>query len=348
MRVLHLLCTNQYSGAENVACQIIAATTENSEIEAFYCSPEGPIRDILEERNIRFVPISHLSPKNIRKIIKQERIDVLHAHDYRASVLAAMQRKVPVIAHLHNNPPWLKSVNINSILFALTLPIYKKVYGVSQSVYDEYIFRKFYRDKFETLPNVVDKTKVEVLASEQMSNQTIDLLFVGRLELPKQPLEFLHIVKAVGDTIPIHAVILGDGELRRDCEDFIKKNHLEDRVALHGFVDNPYKYMKRAKLLIMPSLFEGFGLVAVESMLLGTPVICSGAGGLVDIVDSQTGAICNDTQEYVSVITELLTNEQRRNDLSKAAQKKAKQYTDIRKYAQTLQSEYELLRENEK
>ena len=52
-RVLHLLASNSYSGAENVVCTII---DNCSEYDMYYCSPDGPIRKSLEDRKINFIP----------------------------------------------------------------------------------------------------------------------------------------------------------------------------------------------------------------------------------------------------------------------------------------------------
>jgi glycosyltransferase involved in cell wall biosynthesis len=55
----------------------------------------------------------------------------------------------------------------------------------------------------------------------------------------------------------------------------VRELGLEEDVALPGFVDNPYKYMKRAAVFVLSSRWEGFGIVLVEAMALGTPVIAT-------------------------------------------------------------------------
>ena len=57
----------------------------------------------------------------------------------------------------------------------------------------------------------------------------------------------------------------------------------------------------------MPSLWEGFGLAAVEALTLGLPVVCSGAGGLCDIVNDSCGKICKTLDEYVSELVAMPT-----------------------------------------
>jgi len=66
---------------------------------------------------------------------------------------------------------------------------------------------------------------------------------------------------------------LGEGDERPKLEALIKERELEEAVALPGFVDNPYKYMKHAAVFVLSSQWEGFGNVLVEAMALGTPVV---------------------------------------------------------------------------
>jgi len=55
--------------------------------------------------------------------------------------------------------------------------------------------------------------------------------------------------------------------------EMIKERDLQDKVVILGFQQNPYKYMKNAKLMILASDYEGFGMVIVESLILNTPVV---------------------------------------------------------------------------
>ena len=56
---------------------------------------------------------------------------------------------------------------------------------------------------------------------------------------------------------------------------FIRNNNIGDRVKLLGYQNNPWKFMSKSELFILPSIWEGFGNVIVESMLIGIPVISS-------------------------------------------------------------------------
>ena len=84
-KIMHLLTGTSFSGAENVACQIMACFKNDAEYEMFYCSPDGKIREALKERNVRFAPMKEWSLSEVKRIIREEKPDIIHAHDMKAS-----------------------------------------------------------------------------------------------------------------------------------------------------------------------------------------------------------------------------------------------------------------------
>jgi glycosyltransferase involved in cell wall biosynthesis len=81
-------------------------------------------------------------------------------------------------------------------------------------------------------------------------------------------------------------IIAGDGADRADLEGFSRRHHLEDRVQFVGKVTGPLKYFlfQNCRFVIMPSLTEGFGLVAIEAFCCGKPLIASTVGGLKELM----------------------------------------------------------------
>ena len=91
-KILHILRSNKFSGAENVVCQIINIFKTDKNFEMVYVSPEGPIKDTLKEKNINYIPIKKLSFLEIKRVINEYKPDVIHAHDFTASVLVAITK----------------------------------------------------------------------------------------------------------------------------------------------------------------------------------------------------------------------------------------------------------------
>ena len=70
-------------------------------------------------------------------------------------------------------------------------------------------------------------------------------------------------------------IMIGDGELRDSIERLIKELNIEEKVLLLGFKDNPFKYIAKSDVFILPSLYEGFPNTLIEAMACGTPVIAT-------------------------------------------------------------------------
>lgn len=99
------------------------------------------------------------------------------------------------------------------------------------------------------------------------------ILSVGRLTVQK---DFSTLIKAFAmlrkERIA-RLVILGEGELRGELQGLISQLKISDDVALPGFVDNPYSWMRSSSLFVLSSVWEGFGNVLVEAMACGVPVV---------------------------------------------------------------------------
>ena len=136
--------------------------------------------------------------------------------------------------------------------------------------------------------------------------------------------------------------MIGDGELRNKVLNIINRFDLQANIDVVGYLENPFVIMKNTKIQCMPSIFEGYGLVAVESMMLSVPVVCSGAGGLLDIVDDSCGKICKNKEEYISEINKLLTNENYYNSKKMNSKLKADKLGNIDNYKMIMDNIYGL------
>ena len=99
------------------------------------------------------------------------------------------------------------------------------------------------------------------------------VLGVGRLYKSKDFPLLIRAFALVRKERPARLMILGEGEDRPTLEALVRYLGLEEDVKLPGFVENPYQYMKAAAVFALSSRWEGFGLVLVEAMAVGTPVV---------------------------------------------------------------------------
>lgn len=334
-KVLHVLASNKFSGAENVVCTLIHKFED--EYDMAYCSPFGPIEETLKRKNIKYYGINKLNVKNIKKILKQYNPDIIHAHDYTASVIASFcgfQGKI--ISHIHINAEFAKTWNLKTILYSIRISKFNNIIGVSDSVINEAIFKKKINPKYSTIYNYCDKEKIIKLSQNKGNEKKYDLFFIGRLNNLKNPIEFIEIINELKDK-KINAVIIGDGELKTECRNKIKEYDLKKNVEMIGFVENPFSIIKNCKIGIMPSLVEGFGLTAIESMVLGKNVLNSGVGGLAEIFKEMPNLVCKSREEYCAKIKNMLKINENGVNFKKIIEK----YTNEKKWKESFINIYE-------
>lgn len=343
-KILHLLNTGSFSGAERVVVTIIDWIKKlyPGQFEFFYASPNGAIQKVLEEYQISYVSIPSFNVRELRKITKTVKPDIIHAHDFTTSIVAALSfTGVPTISHLHQNPPWLKHMGFKSMAYASTSVGYKKVLVVSEKVLEEYVFGNVINKKTLVVGNPVETGRVITRAQEVGDAKGYDVIFMGRLSTPKNPIAFLNIIEKVSKSVEgLKAAIIGSGELEQEVRDRIGELELEAVVDMLGYQENPYGIVQNSKVLCMPSLWEGFGLAAVEALVLGKPVVASKVGGLTKIVDSRCGNLCGSEDEFVEEIKTLLLKKEIYLQKSKEALKRGSQFENIEEYMKQIYDTY--------
>lgn len=338
-KVFFIMSTDDFSGAEAVNFSIIENLNKN--FDFYWVSRKGKIESYLKERNIKFIPITSLSPKEIRRVVRENKPDILHATDYRASCICSLANvNVPIISHLHNNPPWIKSYfNPQTLFYLICSRKFKKIFTVSESIEREYVYGNLIKSKIECISNPVSYDKIRSKVTSY--DKKYDIAFCGRLTYQKNPLNFVEGIKKIKDIKPdVKAIMIGDGELRDDVAKKILELDLINNIDMIGFVKNPYSYMATAKLFVSTSRFEGYGLVAFEALSLGLPIIVSNVGGLPGIVSKSCGYLYEpETLDWVNNVLEVLPDKKIKKYSSKALER-AKELDNIDEYMSIISSSY--------
>jgi glycosyltransferase involved in cell wall biosynthesis len=145
------------------------------------------------------------------------------------------------------------------------------------------------------------------------------LITVGGFKTAKDHATLLKAFSIVRAQRPVRLVMLGDGKLREAIRQQAEELRITEDIDLVGFVENPYKYMAKASLFVLSSIYEGLPTVIVEAMACGCPVVSTDCpsgpleildhgryGQLVSVKDEQALAsaiICNlDTQHDKSTL----------------------------------------------
>lgn len=343
MKVLHLLQSNRFSGAENVACQIIDMFIGDADMKLAYCSPDGPVREQIENRKITFYPLSKLEPKQVKRVISRFKPDLIHAHDARASVVAALCcGRIPLVVHMHGNSYGSQKLSFKSILLRIAFQKARHVFWVSSSALNGYYFSNTVEAKSSVLCNVINADGVCRRSNDAECQEQYDAVYIGRLEYPKNPERVANILcNLVNADRSVKAAIVGSGSGYEDVKAYVEARDASERVRLLGYMDNPLGIMRNAKVMIMASRWEGMPISALEAGCLGVPVVCTPTDGLRElIVDGVTGYLSDDDQMLVSKCLEVIRDENLRARLSEAARARAEEMMDIQAYRNKVFSVY--------
>lgn len=193
---------------------------------------------------------------------------------------------------------------------------YDKVVLVSDYVYDDFvnIFNE-HKNKAIKIYNSVDPDEVRRKSLQEINidiPKTENLIInVGRLKEVKNQRLLIDAMKIVVERVKDAVLlIIGEGSLFSELQDYINKNNLTNHVKLLGFFDNPYPIIKKGKLFCLSSISEGFCLALSEACVLGLPFVSTNVGGAKEILDSaKCGLIANSEKEdFANKIIEILTN----------------------------------------
>lgn len=139
------------------------------------------------------------------------------------------------------------------------------------------------------------------------------VLGVGRLTPQKDFQTLIRAFSIVSKEVNAKLVILGEGEKKEELVGLTEELDISDSVTFAGFVDNPYSYMYRSSVFVLPSLYEGFPNVLVEALACQCPIVATDCpGGSREILSDSTFGELVATQspeELAERITMILTGD---------------------------------------
>lgn len=304
MKILHLLQSPFFSGAENVVCQIMKLYSTDSRVHMIYVSPYGPIQDSIESNGFEYIGLKKLSIRNIRKVIKEQKPDIVHAHDITASILASIATlgtSVKVISHIHVNNKNMSYLNFKTFIYFLSCFLYKHIFWVSPSCYNSYYFKYFIKDKSTILCNVMNKNDIINRANKDLPDQKFDVIYVGRIVYQKDPQRLLDVFEQViKHDNKLKIGIVGDGSMLDDIKKISVEKRIDKNICFLGYQSNPLIYLAYAKVMVMTSRYEGLPMTVLEALALGIPIVSTPVDGLLNVIDEGINGYLSDSNFQIA------------------------------------------------
>ena len=342
MKVLHVLNSKEFTGAEQVVAMIVRMF--DGEAEMPYCSPYSDnVRDMLRKEGMRFCPVDALTPGQLKKIIRQEKPDVIHAHDMRASLMAALTcGNIPVINHIHNNAYDSRGLSVKSLAYILAAIRAKHILWVSRSSYEGYLFHKLFGKKSSVLYNIINVNTVREKCARDENTYDYDAIYIGRLTYQKDPQRLMHLCRRLADKKPhIRIAIVGSGELGGETKALCRELGLESNVFFLGFQSNPMKILHDSRVMLLTSRWEGTPMCALEALALGVPVVSTPTDGMVDLIgEGEDGFLSDDDAVLAEKVLDIVTDDALHERLSRNAAEKSLKINDVATYKEAIAVHY--------
>jgi len=230
--------------------------------------------------------------------------DVIHAHSHRyghvleaAAVADRLDIPLVVSTHYHpadrREPTWKRGLlRIQDTVFGMTAYRVARALVVQTDREAEMVGEFAPRKKLRTIAPGIDLSSWTIPEADRPEG--VDLpdqyfLFVGRLASNKGLPTLLDALAALEPRSRIPLVLMGrDWGARPALEAQARALGIADQLRFLEFVARPSSYravVRRARALVLPSEFEAFGLVLLEAMAAGTPIVATAVGGVPDVLD---------------------------------------------------------------
>lgn len=273
----------------------------------------------------------------LERLIKKYKLKLLHFQGGPGGLFVFYKPSVPLIYTVHHTyyqqADFIPGQRWKKILYLLEKRSYKfSDYLVSVSPSTQRILLRHYhvnKNRCEVIPNGVDKKRFFPIEINKIPNS---IFFLGRLEKRKGIDYLIKTIPLVKAQIKdIQLFIGGDGILKDDLKSYIKNNQLGENIHFLGMLSDEAvnQWYNRVSIAVIPSIFEGFGLTAIEAMSCGTPVIASNVDGLCDVIEDGVNGMLfeyGNKEDLCGKIVFLLHNEYVQKQLSINGKKCTNEY----------------------
>lgn len=364
VKVLLVITLSEIGGAQKVIYHIAVGLDPGLFNVTVACAPGGELIRWLCQmpRKIRIVEIPELK-RNISPffdlvalyrlyhLIRRERFDIVHCHSSKAGILGRLAaglagvKKIFFTVHgwgINQYQSWPVRF-FYAWLERLAGTVSTKVVCVSESDLSKgRSLRLVTDDKLSVIYNGVTKPqKKEGVLRRELNIKKEDIIVgtVARLTSQKAPLFLLEVAERIINRPNnglgkgrVYFVIIGDGPLRHQCEEFINIKGLNGRVFLLGAKEEAAELVQDFDVFALFSRWEGLPLTIIEAMLARVPVVARAVGGVNELVMHQkTGYLINklDVGEAEKVILDLVSNKHKRQTMGEFGCQRATQLFGI-------------------
>lgn len=313
LKVIHIIGGGEFGGAEKHILNLAGAVDPQAVELTVCCLFSAPFVETAAGAGINALAVPMGSKadfgvvKKLAGLIQSGEYDIVHTHGVRANLLGRLaarqagKKKVVTTVHSLLERDYQGAITrfANSMAERSTRFLTSHFIAVSQGLKDRLVKGGISANRITVIHNgiLLDEIRPSDAAAvikEKLSIKDAVLVgIVARLHAVKGHRYFIEAAEEVQRQRPgTRFLIVGDGPYRTVLKKLAGGTGINDRITFTGFVEDVYTLMAALDLLVISSLWEGFGLTAIEAMTLGVPVVATEVGGLPEVVrHGETGLL---------------------------------------------------------
>lgn len=346
MNILHLISSSGFYGAERVVCELCRCSVDLGHAMhiAVLARDERLLesfRKAVRRSEVAVIGISCRGKiglkavKDLKRIIADRQIDILHSHGYKSDFYAVLlklfcRRPPTLIATNHNWIGLTVSEKLYQAVDTFALRWFAQIIAVSEQVKRDMVERSIQPENIDVVANGIDPDDpdlhcIGLEARRELGLNEDDLVIgnVARLTAEKAHTRLIGAAAALRPDFPnIRLVIIGDGPERPALEESVRQVNLGDVALFVGNTDHARRYYSAFDIFALPSLNEGLPMVLLEAMAAGVPVIASSMGAVPQVVQHEKNGLLvppGDTDQLVQALRRLAADAVLRAELSRCA-----------------------------
>jgi glycosyltransferase involved in cell wall biosynthesis len=341
IRVLHVDTERGWRGGERQTLWLAAEMARRGHESVVAARLGEPLAARASAAGLSVVdcrPVSELDPRaawRLRREILSRRIDVVHAHTAHAVAIGAM-------ATLATGVPLVVARRVDFPLRGNAGTRWKygraaRIVAVSNAVANVLVAGGVARSRIDVVPDGVDlrrtvepATAATLAACGVAPNRPL-VVQVAQLVGHKDPVNFVRAMAyANRGSTKLQALLVGDGPLRPEVTDEIRRLSLVDVIHLTGFRDDADSLLAAASVACLSSREEGMGSVLLDAMAFGRPIAATIAGGIPEVVvDGESGLLAErENPEALGAAIARLANDRALSDrLAEGGRRRVREFS---------------------
>lgn len=364
INVLHLVEDLKIGGLENVIASIVTGLDRDRYDAEVWCLVRGgQIADELIDMGVSVKILgmrSYYNPLRIialSRLMREKGVEILHTHGYFASTfgrLAAILARVPiVITHVHST---YYGYSKRNLLIERFLSFFTdKIVCVSMAV-QKFVLEVEGINEEKTLviyngveePNTYETEMNVNRKSFGISDSDIVVITVASLTPHKGHsvlINAMHILTQEHQKLKL--LIVGDGPLRNDLVEYVKRLGLSQNIMFTGLRRDIYSLLRLSDIFVLPSLErEGLGIAIIEAMVCGLPLVGTRLGGIPEVIEKNVNGLLvtsGNPEELAAAIEKLISDKTVRARMGQMGRKIFEKKFTVAKMTESIESLYDEL-----